>query len=38
MLTSTCLAVLFVPCFFVVLQSFEEFLSRRKPSASTSLV
>jgi HAE1 family hydrophobic/amphiphilic exporter-1 len=38
MLASTCLAVLFVPCFFVVLQSFEEFLSRRKPSTSTSLV
>jgi HAE1 family hydrophobic/amphiphilic exporter-1 len=29
-LASTCLAVVFVPCFFVVIQSFEEFLARRK--------
>ena len=30
MLASTCLAVLFVPCFFVVIQGFEEWLGRRK--------
>jgi HAE1 family hydrophobic/amphiphilic exporter-1 len=29
MLASTCLAVVFVPCFFVVIQTFEEFLARR---------
>ena len=31
MLASTCLAVLFVPSFFVVLQSFEEWRTARKP-------
>ncbi|HEX2943788.1 MAG TPA: efflux RND transporter permease subunit, partial [Rhodopila sp.] len=38
MLASTCLAVLFVPCFFVVLQRFEEWLRRRKakPVARTA--
>jgi len=30
MLASTCLAVVFVPCFFVVMQGFEEWLARRK--------
>ena len=30
MLASTCLAVVFVPCFFVVVQRFEEWLVRRK--------
>jgi HAE1 family hydrophobic/amphiphilic exporter-1 len=30
MLTSTCLAVLFVPSFFVVLQSLEEWRSPRR--------
>jgi hydrophobic/amphiphilic exporter-1 (mainly G- bacteria), HAE1 family len=30
MLASTCLAVVFVPCFFVVMQRFEEWLARRK--------
>ncbi|HEY4042983.1 MAG TPA: efflux RND transporter permease subunit [Rhodopila sp.] len=35
MLASTCLAVLFVPCFFVVLQRFEEWLTRRKATATT---
>ena len=30
MLASTCLAVLFVPAFFVILQRFEEWLGRRK--------
>ena len=30
MLASTCLAVVFVPCFFVVLQRFEEWLTHRK--------
>ena len=30
MLASTCLAVVFVPCFFVVVQRFEEWLIRRK--------
>jgi len=35
MLASTCLAVVFVPCFFVVLQRFEEWLTHRKaPEAS----
>jgi HAE1 family hydrophobic/amphiphilic exporter-1 len=35
MLASTCLAVLFVPCFFVVMQQLEEWLRRRrtKPAA-----
>ena len=31
MIASTCLAVLFVPSFFVVLQRFEERLTARKP-------
>jgi HAE1 family hydrophobic/amphiphilic exporter-1 len=30
MLASTCLAVLFVPCFFVVMQGVEEWLKRRR--------
>jgi HAE1 family hydrophobic/amphiphilic exporter-1 len=30
MLASTCLAVLFVPTFFVVIQRFENWLSERK--------
>jgi hydrophobic/amphiphilic exporter-1 (mainly G- bacteria), HAE1 family len=30
MLASTCLAVVFVPCFFVVMQRLEEWLARRK--------
>jgi hydrophobic/amphiphilic exporter-1 (mainly G- bacteria), HAE1 family len=30
MLASTCLAVVFVPCFFVVMQRFEEWLGQRK--------
>ena len=35
MLASTCLAVVFVPCFFVVIQGFEEWLGRRSvPAAS----
>jgi hydrophobic/amphiphilic exporter-1 (mainly G- bacteria), HAE1 family len=35
MLASTCLAVVFVPCFFVVMQRFEEWLTQRKaPEAS----
>ena len=34
MLASTCLAVLFVPAFFVVVQRFENWLaSRKKPAA-----
>ena len=31
MLASTCLAVLFVPVFFVVVQRFENWLKQRKP-------
>jgi HAE1 family hydrophobic/amphiphilic exporter-1 len=38
MLASTCLAVLFVPCFFVVMQQFEEWLARRKSPAATGVV
>ena len=38
MLASTCLAVLFVPCFFVVIQRFEEWLTRRKAPAVTDVV
>jgi HAE1 family hydrophobic/amphiphilic exporter-1 len=34
MLASTCLAVLFVPAFFVVLQRLEERLARRRPAAA----
>jgi HAE1 family hydrophobic/amphiphilic exporter-1 len=30
MIASTCLAVLFVPSFFVVIQGFEEWLKARK--------
>lgn len=36
MLASTCLAVLFVPCFFVLLQSFEEWLARAKKPVVTA--
>jgi HAE1 family hydrophobic/amphiphilic exporter-1 len=32
MIASTCLAVLFVPCFFVLLQRFEEWRKRGKPA------
>ena len=38
MLASTCLAVVFVPCFFVVMQTFEEWLARRKAPAKTQVV
>jgi len=38
MLASTCLAVVFVPCFFVVTQSFEEWLTRRKSRPAHSAV
>jgi HAE1 family hydrophobic/amphiphilic exporter-1 len=38
MLASTCLAVVFVPCFFVVMQRFEEWLARGKPSTVTDMV
>jgi HAE1 family hydrophobic/amphiphilic exporter-1 len=38
MLASTCLAVVFVPCFFVVIQRFEEWLARRKAPAATEAV
>jgi HAE1 family hydrophobic/amphiphilic exporter-1 len=37
MLASTCLAVVFVPCFFVVMQRLEERLVRGKRSAVTDL-
>jgi HAE1 family hydrophobic/amphiphilic exporter-1 len=37
MLASTCLAVVFVPCFFVVMQRFEEWLFRRKAPAATGV-
>ena len=33
MIASTCLAVLFVPSFFVVIQGFEEWLKARKAKA-----
>jgi HAE1 family hydrophobic/amphiphilic exporter-1 len=36
MIASTCLAVLFVPSFFVVLQRIEERLKRRSPAAATA--
>jgi len=36
MLASTCLAALFVPSFYVVLQRFEEYLKRRKAPAPAS--
>jgi HAE1 family hydrophobic/amphiphilic exporter-1 len=38
MLASTCLAVVFVPCFFVVMQRFEEWLRPLKVSPVTDLV
>jgi HAE1 family hydrophobic/amphiphilic exporter-1 len=38
MLASTCLAVLFVPCFFVLIQGFEEWLARRRSPAVTRQV
>jgi HAE1 family hydrophobic/amphiphilic exporter-1 len=38
MLASTCLAVVFVPCFFVVMQRFEEWLVRGKASPVRDLV
>jgi HAE1 family hydrophobic/amphiphilic exporter-1 len=34
MIASTCLAVLFVPTFFVVIQRFENWLASRKEKAS----
>jgi HAE1 family hydrophobic/amphiphilic exporter-1 len=34
MIASTCLAVLFVPSFFVLVQRFEEWRLARRPSAS----
>jgi HAE1 family hydrophobic/amphiphilic exporter-1 len=37
MLASTCLAVLFVPSFFVVIQRFEEWLNNRKPKKAAAL-
>ncbi len=37
MLASTCLAVLFVPSFFVVIQRFEEWLSNRKPTKAAAV-
>ena len=36
MIASTCLAVLFVPSFFVVMQRFEEWRARRKQPATVS--
>ena len=38
MIASTCLAVLFVPSFFVVLQRFDEWTKRRKTPAHPSAV
>jgi hydrophobic/amphiphilic exporter-1 (mainly G- bacteria), HAE1 family len=38
MLASTCLAVVFVPCFFVIMQRFEEWLARRKSPVASSAV
>jgi HAE1 family hydrophobic/amphiphilic exporter-1 len=38
MIASTCLAVLFVPSFFVVLQRFEEWRKRHKAPAATASV
>ena len=37
MIASTCLAVVFVPSFFVVLQRLQERLQRRKPDASSAV-
>jgi HAE1 family hydrophobic/amphiphilic exporter-1 len=34
MIASTCLAVLFVPAFFVVIQRFEEWLTAKKPKTA----
>jgi HAE1 family hydrophobic/amphiphilic exporter-1 len=34
MIASTCLAVLFVPCFFVLLQRLDEWRKRRKPAVA----
>ncbi|MFX9600787.1 efflux RND transporter permease subunit, partial [Acinetobacter baumannii] len=36
MLASTCLAVLFVPTFFVVIQRFENWLAERKTKKAAS--
>ena len=38
MLASTCLAVLFIPSFFVVVQRFEEWLAgiRKRPAAQAA--
>ena len=38
MLASTCLAVVFVPCFFVLMQRFEEWLAGRKAPVATGSV
>jgi hydrophobic/amphiphilic exporter-1 (mainly G- bacteria), HAE1 family len=38
MLASTCLAVLFVPAFFVVVQGFEDWRSERKKAAAARAV
>ena len=35
MLASTCLAVVFVPCFFVIFQRLEEWMGRRKSRPAT---
>ena len=37
MAASTCLAVLFVPSFFVVLQRFQEWVSGKKPASAASV-
>jgi hydrophobic/amphiphilic exporter-1 (mainly G- bacteria), HAE1 family len=37
MIASTCLAVLFVPSFFAVLQRFEEWRKRKGPAASHAI-
>jgi HAE1 family hydrophobic/amphiphilic exporter-1 len=36
MIASTCLAVLFVPCFFVLLQRLDEWRKRRKPAVAAA--
>jgi hydrophobic/amphiphilic exporter-1 (mainly G- bacteria), HAE1 family len=37
MIASTCLAVLFVPSFFVMMQRFEEWLAaRKKPTVAST--
>jgi len=38
MIASTCLAVLFVPSFFVLLQRFDEWRKRRKPATLVCVV